>query len=71
MRLPGHVGPHGKFYHSLIFNRLDSAITGKSGAAARSALIEELKAIRVDIRKNGWDALLKAPASWIDTRGHF
>jgi hypothetical protein len=69
MRLQGHVGPHGKYYNELIFDRLNAAVGTKTGKAAKTALIEELKAIRRDIRYNGWDALLKARASWIDVMG--
>ncbi len=71
MRLQGHVGPHGKFYHQLVYNRLRKEVAGKTGARYRAALISELKAIRHDIRYSGWDALLKAPASKIEVLGTF
>ena len=71
MRVEGHVGPHGKFYNSLVLERLKEAVAEKSGAEYRSALINELMSIRRDIRKNGWDSLLKAPASMIDVKGLF
>ena len=71
MRLRGHVGPHGKFYNEYVLNRLERAVAGRTGSAARTALIGELKAIRRDIRSNGLDALLKARASWVDVMGQF
>ncbi|MDP1562026.1 MAG: polymorphic toxin-type HINT domain-containing protein [Pirellulaceae bacterium] len=71
MRVEGHVGPHGKYFNGLILDRLQTAVGTKTGAAARTALIDELKAIRRDIRYGGWDAFLKAPASWVDTMGKY
>ncbi len=71
MRLQGHVGPHGKFYHQLVYNRLRKAVAGQTGTRYRAALIGELKAIRHDIRYGGWDALLKAAASRVDVLGNF
>jgi len=71
MRIPGHVGPHGQFVNSVIFQRLQNAIAGKPVTQWRTALVDELKAIRVDIRKNGWDTLFKAGASRADVQGKF
>ena len=71
MRLQVHVGPHGKFYHQLVYDRLARRVAGKTGAQYRAALIGELKAIRHDIRYGGWDALLKAAASRVDVLGNF
>jgi hypothetical protein len=71
IRVPGHVGPHGDFYNRLVLQRLETAVGAKSGSAAKSALIQELKSIRRDIRHNGWDALLKAAASKADRLGNF
>lgn len=71
MRLAGHVGPHGKFYNQLVYDHLRNAVGALNGPAARNALINELKAIRRDIRYNGWDALLKAPESRVDVLGNF
>lgn len=71
MRLQGHVGPHGEFYHGIVLERLSAAVAGKSGLAYRSALIEALNDLRYDIRYNGLDALLKSRASYIDVMGKF
>jgi hypothetical protein len=71
MRVEGHMGPHGKYYNGLILDRLQTAVGTKTGTVARIALIDELKAIRRDIRYGGWDAMLRAPASWVDIMGKF
>lgn len=71
MRLAGHVGPHGKFYNNLILERLRGAVGEMTGDAARKALVAELKNIRREIRHEGLDALLKAPASMVDVMGKF
>lgn len=42
-----------------------------TGDAARKALVAELKNIRREIRHEGLDALLKAPASMVDVMGKF
>jgi hypothetical protein len=71
MRLQGHVGPHGKFYNQYVLDRLLSAVGTRTGNAARRAIVEELKALRRDIRHKGLDALLKARASVADVLGNF
>ena len=73
MRLQGHKGPHGTWYNKSVLERLRFAVGGhKPGTKQyREALVRELKSIRRDIRKGGWDALLKARASEIDVSGDF
>jgi hypothetical protein len=71
MRFPGHVGPHGKFYNAYILTRLRDATDGLKGSAFRTALINELKQIRLELRNTDLGDLLKAPASRVDVLGNF
>ena len=46
--LPGHAGPHSEAYHREIFDRLQSATDGLSGADYKAALSKELEVIAVE-----------------------
>jgi len=70
-RVPGHVGPHGKFYNEYILQRLRNAVSGKSGQAYRNALLDELYQLRREILNGDLGDLLRAPASQADVRGNF
>ena len=70
-RVPGHVGPHGKFYNDYILNRLRNAVDGKSGGAYRIALVDELYQLRREIQNGDLGDLLRAGASLDDVMGNF
>lgn len=71
VRVPGHNGAHGKFYNSLILERLQRQVSGHTGASRQSALISELKLIRREIKHGDLGDLLRAPASRTDVMGMF
>lgn len=70
-RVPGHVGPHGKFYNKLVFNHLQAAAEGKTGAALRASLLDELWNLRRRIQNGDLGDVLRAAASRDDVLGRF
>lgn len=70
-RVPGHVGPHGKFYNSYVLERLQTAVAGKSDTAYRNALLDELYQLRREIQNGDLGDLLRAGASLDDVMGNF
>jgi hypothetical protein len=66
MRLTAHAGPHGSFYNRYILERLNFAVANKSGAAYRTALINELKDIRRELKHGDLGGLVAAVRSWVD-----
>lgn len=52
MALAGHRGRHSAEYHLWVIARLENAMEGLSGEAARDALILELRALRAEISTN-------------------
>ncbi|MCH7727852.1 MAG: AHH domain-containing protein, partial [Planctomycetes bacterium] len=59
-RVPGHVGPHGKFYNNYVLERLQTAVAGKSGNAYRKGLLDELYQLRREIQIGDLGDLLRA-----------
>jgi RHS repeat-associated protein len=50
--LLGHKGRHAIRYHQHVLERLSKAVSGKSGAEARNALVKELQLIRQELLRN-------------------
>jgi hypothetical protein len=53
VQLEGHAGRHAAEYHQWVLSRLENATKGLSGADLKTALVQELRAIR--------DALIRNP----------
>jgi hypothetical protein len=53
MPLEGHAGRHAPEYHQWVLSRLQNATSGLSGPDFKTALVQELRAIR--------DALVRNP----------
>jgi hypothetical protein len=49
LRLPGHWGPHPELYHRVVFERLQRAAEGRTGAELTEKVRQELQKIMEDL----------------------